>query len=309
MNIILIACGVGVIIWLVYLILDRRKRTSVNDLLSNEGSKDINDHVEKNKARTQQESHKARNEALIHYAEYTLSARERTEAIVIGYLLFFALGYLFYNNLILAGVTGCFGFVNPKFKRKKLLEKRKNELNLQFKQALYSLSSSLSAGRSVENGFEETIKDLRLLYPDPTTYIIREFEIITHRIQNGEPIERALMDFSERAQLEDIENFTDVFISCKRTGGDLVEIIRRTSNIIGDKLEIQQEISVMVAQKRFESKALSIAPVMIVAFLSFSSPDYMAPMHSGMGYLIMTIALVVLAACYWVTQRIMKIKV
>jgi len=301
MNIILIALVAGGIIWLVFRLADRKKQRDAVE--TPDADKAVQPSPRPVAAQT------ANGEALIDYSTYTLSARERAEALVVGCLLFFALGYLFYNNIVLACVAACLGLLNPRTRRKKLLEKRKNELNDQFKQALYSLSSSLGAGRSVENAFQETIKDLQLLYPDRRTYIIREFEIIIHRIENGEPIERALADFSARSDLEDIQNFADVFISCKRTGGDLVEIIRRTSNIIGDKLEIQQEIAVMVAQKRFESKALSAAPIVIVAFLSLSSPDYMAPLHSGAGYLLMTAALLVLIGCYWFTQRIMNIRV
>ncbi|RED63022.1 type II secretion system F family protein [Cohnella lupini] len=306
MNIVLVAIAAGAVIWLGLVLLDRRKRkgTDESDIPAKKKS-DMVSHGKDNPVKAKLPT----GEDLIRYSEYTLSSRERIEAWVVGCALFFALGYLFYNNVLLASVTACLGLLSPRAKRKKLLEKRKTELNFQFKQALYSLSSSLSAGRSVENAFEETVKDLRLLYPDPRTHIIREFEVIIHRIENGEPMESALADFSERSGVEDIENFADVFISCKRTGGDLVEIIRRTSNIIGDKLEIQQEISVMMAQKRFESKALSFAPIIIVAFLTLSSPDYMAPLHSGVGYVIMTAALLVLVGCYWITQRIMNIRV
>ncbi|MCD1260377.1 type II secretion system F family protein [Paenibacillus athensensis] len=299
MTIILIALAAGVVIWLLFRLSDRKRQH-------------VGDPGEVDQAKPQRRPavvQETNGEALTDYSVYTLSARERIEALIVGCLLYFALGYLFYNNLILACVAASLGLLNPRARRRKLLEKRKNELNDQFKQALYSLSSSLGAGRSVENAFQETIKDLQLLYPDPRTYILREFGVIVHRIENGEPIERALADFGARSDLEDIQNFADVFISCKRTGGDLVEIIRRTSNIIGDKLDIQQEIAVMVAQKRFESKALSVAPIVIVAFLSLSSPDYMAPLHSGAGYLLMTAALLVLLGCYWFTQRIMNIRV
>lgn len=298
MNIILIACAAGLIIWLVFSMIDKRKNKKNPELSAYDKSVPIETKVEISNG-----------QILVNYAVYKLSKRERIEALILGCGFFFGLGYLFYNNVIMACLIACMGLLYPGMRQRLLLQKRKNELNMQFKQALYSLSSSLSAGRSVENAFQETIKDLKLLYPDPKTYIIREFEIITHRIQNGEPIERALADFSKRSEIEDIENFSDVFINCKRTGGDLVKIVRRTSNIISDKLEIQQEISVMVAQKRFESRALSLAPIAIVAFLTLSSPDYMAPLHSGIGYVIMTIALLALVGCYMLTSRIMNIKV
>jgi tight adherence protein B len=128
-------------------------------------------------------------------------------------------------------------------------------------------------------------------------------------LENGEPIEAALIDFSRRASLEDATSFTDVFVTCKRTGGNLIEVMKRTSGIIGEKLEIKQDISVMIAQKRFESRVLLLAPILIVAVLSFSSPEYMEPLYRGIGVMIMSFCLLLLGACGWLTHKIMNIRV
>lgn len=177
------------------------------------------------------------------------------------------------------------------------------------KQALYSLSSSLSAGRSVENGFRDAVQDLLLLDPGGQSDLIFELKVIVSRLEYGEPIEVALQDFARRAGMEDIANFADVFSTCKRTGGDLVEVVRRTSSVIGEKLDIQQEISVMIAQKRFESKALLAAPFLLLLFMNLTSPDYMETMYSGPGIMISTFALAALGGCFLWISKMMNIKV
>jgi tight adherence protein B len=139
--------------------------------------------------------------------------------------------------------------------------------------------------------------------------MIRELDRINRRTENGEPIEKSLLDFGRRCGIPDIVQFADAFAVCKRTGGDLVEVMRKTSDIIGEKLEIEQDISVMIAQKRFEAKALGIIPFMIVGFLSFSSPDYMEPLYGGVGRLIMTAALAMLAFSLWLARKLMNIGV
>ncbi|MNR58056.1 hypothetical protein D3C85_1789660 [compost metagenome] len=65
----------------------------------------------------------------------------------------------------------------------------------------------------------------------------------------------------------------------------------------------------MIAQKRFESRVLVVAPIVIVAVLAFSSPEYMEPLYKGSGILIMSICLLLLGACFVLTQKIMNIKV
>ncbi|NOU96934.1 pilus assembly protein TadB [Paenibacillus sp. LMG 31456] len=218
-------------------------------------------------------------------------------------------GYVFYKHIIGALLLSLVGLYYPVIRRKELIRKRKNQLQLQFKQALASISSSLGAGKSVETAFQEALLDLRLLYPDPRTLIVKELETINRRILNGETIENTLKDLSDRSNLEDIQQFTEVFMTCKRTGGNLVHVIRRTASIIQEKLDIQQDIQVMMSQKRFESKVLAFAPLIVIGVLSFSSPDYMEPMYQGAGYLIMTVSLLILIGCFAVTKMIMNIKV
>ncbi|WP_052020195.1 type II secretion system F family protein [Paenibacillus pini] len=243
------------------------------------------------------------------YSVYVLSSRQKLQCICFGGALFFGIGYLFYHHWIISMILASGAVVVPKFWRQHMLNRRKASMNLHFKQALYSLSSSLSAGRSVENGFREAIQDLRMLDPEARNDLITELGIICTRLEYGEPIEDALQDFSKRAGMEDITNFADVFTTCKRTGGDLVEVIRRTSSIIGEKLDIQQEIAVLIAQKKFESKAMLAAPILLLLFMNLTSADYMKPMYSGIGMVISTFSLIGFGVCFiWIT-KIMNIKV
>ena len=246
---------------------------------------------------------------MLNYSVYNLSKSETAMANIIPWGLFFSVGWIFYNNYVASVLLAMLALLYPKIRSRELINKRKEHLQIQFKNALYSLASSLGAGRSVENSFIEAVHDLKMLYPDPKAYIIIEFQIINLKVENGEPIEKSIKDFSDRTQIDDIRNFADVFITCKRTGGSIVEVIRRTSHIIGEKLEIKQEINIMIAQKRFESKILAMLPFLIVALLSFGSSDYMAPLYDKAGVIIMTISLIMLAGCHWLTKWIMDLKV
>ncbi|HET7627425.1 MAG TPA: type II secretion system F family protein [Bacillales bacterium] len=251
------------------------------------------------------------NRILIDYSQYHLRKTEFYKYACLAGIFFFFLGYLFYGHIIVSILMAFVGLVYPRMQRNRLLEKRKAELAMQFKEAIASLSSSLAAGRSIENAFREVAIDLKLLYPDPNTYILREFGIINRRVENSESIERAVEDFARRSDVEDIANFSDVFLTCKRTGGDLVEVIRRTSDIIGEKLDIQQEISVMISQKRFESKVLTVVPLGVILMMKYSAGDYMKPLYEwpGAGPLVMTACLGILGFSFWLSQKIMKIEV
>ena len=245
---------------------------------------------------------------LPEYKEYRLNRRQFFVAAAVGCVMTFAAAYLFYRSVAAALILSSIGIVAPRMHRRSLLKRRRTRLTLQFKEALYSLTSSLAAGRSVENAFVTALDDLRLLYPDPDTEVLTEFEIIQARLAYGESLEQALSDFSRRAGIDDVDQFCDVFATCKRSGGDLMEVIRRTSQTIGEKLEVQQEIAVMVAQKRYESRIMMAVPFVFLAFLGFAAPDYMTPLYGGFGYVLLTVSLLLLSVCYWFMAKVMDIR-
>ncbi|MBP1155488.1 MULTISPECIES: type II secretion system F family protein [unclassified Paenibacillus] len=249
------------------------------------------------------------NTTLQDYDEYLMSPGQITLAALWGATIMAAIAYVFYKHPGAAFFFGAIGLGYPSIRRKQLIRKRKAQLKLQFKQMLAALASAISAGRSVESAFVEALSDLRLLYPDSKAMIIKELEMMQRRMENGETIESCLIGFSRRAHIDEIERFAEVFVTCKRTGGSLVQVVRRTAVLIQEKLDIEQDIQVLLAQKKFESKVLSVTPVAIIATLAWSTPDYMEPLYQGGGLLIMSCALAVLLGCYALAQKIMDIKV
>ena len=111
-----------------------------------------------------------------------------------------------------------------------------------------------------------------------------------------------LYDFANRSALEDIRGFIDVYVQCKTTGGNLQKVIMSTIEVIMDKMNIQREIKVIVAQKQMEGKIVAIMPIIVLAFLNLVSPSYLSPMYDTLaGKIIMTISLIgFIAAVIWI---------
>lgn len=317
-DLVILIILVGLVATYIYVVAKRKKKEKLLKLEGIEAIEKLQPDTELEllkkqhfKEKIEEKSNREIESHLVDYSVYRLTFKEYLFYAIVSGGVFFAIGYLFYESFIVSFILASLGLVFPKIQKKKLLEQRKEKLKVQFKEAIGSLSTSLAAGRSIENGLKEVVSDLYLLYPDPNTYIIREFEIINRRIENGETVENAFRDFSLRSDIDDIINFANVFITCKRTGGNLVEVIRRTSDIISEKIDIQQEVAVMIAQKRFESRILSVAPLGMIILLKYSAGDYLAPMYdwASNGPIIMTVCLAILGAAYWLSQKIMNIKV
>lgn len=218
--------------------------------------------------------------------------------------------YIFYRSYWVTGAALMLTFLFPRYKKKQLIYKQKQELALQFKEALYIISASLTAGQSVEMAFRYSVKDLEVLYLDPETPIIKEIELINHKMDLNGTIEEGLISFAMRAHLEEVSNFVDVFIACKRRGGNLVEIIRNTSRNIAEKIQIKQEIETLITEKKFEQKILFGMPVFLIYMLDSSSPEFMAPVFSQLiGRIGMTIAVGLFITAYVISSKIIRIEV
>lgn len=247
---------------------------------------------------------------LIDYDVYIMKPAEKMMYILLAAAVLFAIGFIFYQNVILALLLTPFALFYPKIKTKEIIKKRKKLLNLQFKDMLYALSSSLTAGKSPESAFSDVLKDLKVLYPTTDVYIIKEVEYIIRKLNMNETVEAVLDNLAQRAKIEDIQNFVEVFKTCKRTGGNLVAVIRNSSDVISEKIEIVEDINTTIAAKKFEHKILSVMPILMIVVLSLTTEDYMEPLFSTiLGRVVMTAAIIIIAAGYFISQKIMDIKV
>ena len=225
------------------------------------------------------------------------------------YVIFALIIYLFYRSwwafiLLIPAVI-----LYHRYNRKNIERERRQTLGLQFKDALISMTAALRAGFSVENSLTESWREMKVVYGEDSL-ICTEFTKIINEIKLGIPSEEAFSRFASRSGVEDIQTFASVFQIAKRSGGDLVEIIRKTSDDISAKIDTKNEIAVLVSSKKFEQKIMSFMPLGIILYIEISSPDLLEPLYGNLtGILIMTVCLAIYAASYFLSGKIMNIEV
>ncbi|MDD6035293.1 MAG: type II secretion system F family protein [Lachnospiraceae bacterium] len=246
----------------------------------------------------------------IDYSVYHMGILEWLLYVCMAGAVLFLVGYIFYRSIILSFAISLFGLLYPKMRKKKIIEARKNKLNMQFKDMLYSLSSAVGAGNSVESAISVVLDDMEQQYNDPNVFIIKELSLMKLRLQMNRTVEEVFNDFAARSHLEDIETFASIFQIAKRTGGNLIDIIRNTTQIIADKIEINQEIETMLSGQQAEQKVLTILPFGLVLFMTKSSGDFMEPIFTtAIGRGVATISLaVILLANLW-SKKIASIRI
>lgn len=201
------------------------------------------------------------------------------------------------------------GICYPLFMRERLKVKRQEELQIQFKDAILAVSGCLNAGYSVENAFSEALKETDRLY-GKESMMSREIRLLIHKTRLNRTVEDVLMDFAIRSGLEDVKSFADVFLAAKSSGGEMMKIISRTTDIISEKVRIKQDILTATAGRRMEQKIMNAVPFVIVFYMEVSSPGFFDVLYTtAAGRVIMTGCLLIyLGAIVW-GQKILEIEV
>jgi len=171
------------------------------------------------------------------------------------------------------------------------------------------LSSFLSAGYSIENALTASIPDLSQLI-GAKSYMVEELMQIQRSLTMNRPLEESLSDFANRSGLDDIHNFSEIFLVAKRSGGELSSIIQHSSSIIHDKLSIREEILTLSAAKRFEQKIMNCIPFFIILYLNASSPEFFHILYDTIpGRCIMSFALLIYLLAIYLARKIIAIPI
>lgn len=189
------------------------------------------------------------------------------------------------------------------------VEKKKQEFLRQFKDLIQTISSALNTGYSVENAVKESQKELSLLYSEKEP-VIRELTLMIRQLRMQIPVEQAVEEMADRVRLEDVESFAAVFATAKRSGGDMIAVIKNTAGQIADKIDVQREIQTVLAAKRYEFKVMSGIPYGIIAYMSLSFPEFMTCLYGNVtGTGVMTVCLIIYSAAYYLGVRLIEIEV
>ena len=229
--------------------------------------------------------------------------------VIIGSVKSFILFFLFYKSFVLSFILALiYGIINIKTYEKRRIEEWRWQMDLEFREVMTGISSALNAGYSVENSFKEEKMDLLLLYGN-NSVMVKELDIINSKLMLNQPLENVLMEFARRCEVEDINNFAEVFQTAKRTGGNLIDIARSSADKISNKIETSREIRTMVSGKRMEGRIMALMPLAIIIYFWISSPGFLDCLYAPAGRPIMTVLLIIYVAAYKWSERIGDITV
>ncbi len=247
---------------------------------------------------------------MTEYYKCPLSQAQHILAFIVSFALGFVFVYIFYHLVwvsILLGLPIAW-YLERTFAQASI-KRRQNNLRIQFRTFLQSMSVATGAGRSPTHAMEAALEDLKISYRDDADIVVEISTILQKYNNGGIPMPLLLKDFADRSGLEDIESFASIYAVIDGKAHGIGKIVSETAEIIGDKIQIEQEITTAITSAKSETYMMLIMPVIIVLAMTFMGGELLEALFTtSRGHMAATIALVLFAVSYIMSNKLSDIR-
>lgn len=245
------------------------------------------------------------------YYRCNMKKGEHILAYLASSLIIAVIAYLFYHLVPISVLVGLgAGFYLEKLYADSTVKKRMAALRLQFRDFLESMSVAARAGNVEVMALKSALKDLKISYSAKAD-IVKEVEnILLQYEKGGIELKYLFEDFANRSNLEDIRSFATIYAVIEGKNDRFGEIVTQTSEIIGDKIEIEQEIHTVIASAKSETNMMLLMPIVIVVAMSMMGSGFMDALFTTFaGHAAATVALVIFGISYVLASKASNIKI
>lgn len=243
------------------------------------------------------------------YLSYALSIKERFIFLFIFEFCSLIIAHFFYDSIY---PVIAFNIVIKKYFNAvtDFLHKRRNsQIRMEFLDFIMSLSSSLNTGYSFENAILETQSTISNLY-GTNSIMFEEITLMKKKLLLNIPVENIFDNFSKRMGIEEITSFSEIVKISKKSGGNMISIIKATTVAIRERIELNDEIETIVSSKKFEQIIMFLMPFVIFIYIDFTQPDFFAPLyHNVTGIIVSSVCLIIYIISILLSIKILEIEV
>ena len=164
-------------------------------------------------------------------------------------------------------VASAAGAIIPDLWVKEALKRRRKQFRAQLVDALFVLSSSLKAGLSLTQAFEQLESEMN----PPAS---QEFGLMIKAHRLGLSLEESLNNLNKRMACEEMELITTAILVARETGGDLTTILSQLITTIRDRKKLHDKVSTMTLMGRVQGYIIGALPVAFALFVRMSNPQH-----------------------------------
>ena len=184
--------------------------------------------------------------------------------VSIGYLAFWRTNYVLVG-LAVGLLAGAMPYLWARHKRGKRLDKFQEGLP----EALDLMVNALRAGHSLIAAMGSVARECA----DPLGC---EFKACFEEQNYGLEMKTALDNMINRVPLQDLRIVSTAIMIQRESGGNLAEVLDKTSHVIRERFRLKRQVGVHTAQGRMTGWVLTLLPVILGIALYFVNPDMMS---------------------------------
>lgn len=144
---------------------------------------------------------------------------------------------------------------------------RRNRFEALFPDALDLMGYSLKAGHSIMSSFKMVAEEMA----DP---VAEEFTRVVDEINFGMDLDSTLRNFSHRIDSSELKFFITSVIIQRETGGNLVELLDRISEVIRRKFRFREKVRTVTGEAKLSATILLALPFLVGAAIFILNPEY-----------------------------------
>ncbi len=169
--------------------------------------------------------------------------------------------------LLSLGIGTVVGAGIPHLVVKFLMNKRTNQFNAKFPDAIELLVRGLRSGLPVT----ETLMIVSSEVDGPVGV---EFKGITERIRIGRTMDEALQETADRMGIPEFNFFCITLAIQRETGGNLAETLSNLSDVLRKRMQMKLKIRAMSSESKASAYIVGALPFIVFIMIWWINPDY-----------------------------------
>jgi tight adherence protein B len=222
---------------------------------------------------------------------------------LVALFLVYWIGAFAYPGALIVPVLAVCAFLSPYtylfFKRRRQFHR----FSALLPDAMDLVSRALRAGHSLTAALDLVGQEIA----DP---VGKEFRRVSEEQNLGLPLRDALLNFADRRPIDDVQFLVAAMLIQRETGGNLVEVLDKTTTLLRDRIRLQGEIRIYTAQGRLTGWILCLLPIAMYFALTLINPEYTRPLtQDPMGRELLIVGSCLMFLGVLVIRKIIRIKV
>jgi tight adherence protein B len=238
---------------------------------------------------------KLRNMFILVQGRYIALGQFLALAFTIGTSLYFSnpYGYLWVPVIV----------VGPTMYIEYMRKRRLKAIEAKLDSFILTLANALKATPSIGNALSYT----QQLLPPPMD---EELALALKEMRVGNTLEQSLLNMAGRIQSLQLDATLSGILIGRQVGGDLGKILETTASTLREMARLQGVVRAKTAEGKAQLAVLAVFPALILFLFDTFSPGYFAPLSgSFIGYIVVTLAIVLWISSLLVARKVLAVDI